>query len=375
MADEAISISTIDSYVEKVRTRTLDLSFNELLDMYAGGELIIEPEYQRLFRWSEGKQSRFIESLILEMPVPPLFVIEIENGKYELIDGLQRLSSYLHFRGAHRGLLNEDGTPSMLRLTECDIAKELNDLTFESLPAPLKIRLKRSFIRVEVIRKESDKRLRYYMFKRLNTGGEELSEQELRNCTMRLLDQTFNNLIIDLSKNEDFVSCIAPVSEEKLDKKYDQELVLRFFAFKNYRDKYVHDVADFMTEYMELVSDPANTITLNWEEERRVFVRTFKVLNQALGDRAFSGYTKNGRFQGKFLSYHYESVALGIQPFLHLPAMEDSTELKKLGDVIDAAKRDPHFVEMTTGGGKNYKKPLEARIGFIVEVLRNHYGG
>lgn len=93
-------IQHVDSNIDMVRTRTLDLSFNELLDMYQNDELEISPEYQRLFRWSEEKQSRFIESLILEMPIPPIYVIEVEEGIYELIDGLQRISSYLHFRGA-----------------------------------------------------------------------------------------------------------------------------------------------------------------------------------------------------------------------------------------------------------------------------------
>lgn len=89
----------IDSRLKKVHTQSLDLSFNELLDMYKSKELNITPDYQRLFQWSEGAQSRFIESLLLEMPVPPIYVVEEEEGKYLLIDGLQRISSYLHLRG------------------------------------------------------------------------------------------------------------------------------------------------------------------------------------------------------------------------------------------------------------------------------------
>ncbi len=92
-------LEAVQKKVKKVQTTSLDLSFNELMDMYVQGELIVDPEYQRAFRWSEGKESRFIESLVLGMPIPPIFVIEQEEGKYELIDGLQRLSSYFHFRG------------------------------------------------------------------------------------------------------------------------------------------------------------------------------------------------------------------------------------------------------------------------------------
>ncbi len=154
-ASGAELIKSIDQKIEKIRSRPLDLSFNELLDMHKNKELIIDPEYQRLFRWSEGKQSRFIETLLLEMPIPPIYVIEIEDSIYELIDGLQRISSYLHFRGEHPDRKNQ-----RLTLTECDVATELNDYTFDSLPTALQIKLKRNFVRVEVIKKESDSRLR-----------------------------------------------------------------------------------------------------------------------------------------------------------------------------------------------------------------------
>src|SRR6185436_18131401 len=93
-------INEIDTRMKKVHTNSLDLSFNELLDMKSAGELDISPDYQRLFQWSEGARSRFIESLLLEMPVPPIYVVEEEDGRYLLIDGLQRISSYLHMRGA-----------------------------------------------------------------------------------------------------------------------------------------------------------------------------------------------------------------------------------------------------------------------------------
>ncbi len=82
-------IENVDSQIIKIRTKSLDVSFNELYDMYKNNELTISPDYQRLFRWEEEKQSRFVESLILEMPVPPIFVIETDDGVYELIDDNQ----------------------------------------------------------------------------------------------------------------------------------------------------------------------------------------------------------------------------------------------------------------------------------------------
>jgi uncharacterized protein with ParB-like and HNH nuclease domain len=96
----ATLVELIERHLKQVNTTSLDLSFNEILDMHESKEINITPEFQRLFRWSEGNRSRFIESLLLEMPIPPIYVIEEDSGKYILIDGLQRISSYLHLRGA-----------------------------------------------------------------------------------------------------------------------------------------------------------------------------------------------------------------------------------------------------------------------------------
>jgi uncharacterized protein with ParB-like and HNH nuclease domain len=283
--------SIVDSKLKRFRTKSLDISFNELLGMYNEGELKINPDFQRMFRWSEGQQSRFIESLALEMPIPPIFVIEIDDGKYELIDGLQRISSYLHFRG----VLSAPDIPdapihpgNFLTLCDCDIVSELNGNTWQDIPAALQIRIKRYFVRVEVVRKESDNKFKYHMFKRLNTGGEKLSEQEIRNCTVRLLSDVFIKYVIELAGQPDFKACIANISDEAWKSKYDEELVLRFFAFKNNRAAYEHDVGDFMTEYMETVSDPeSGAPRFDYRQEREIFEKTFRILNKCFQDRAF----------------------------------------------------------------------------------------
>ena len=188
-------LAAIDRERKNVHTQSLDLSFNELLDMHVNKELDISPDYQRLFQWSEGARSRFIESLILEMPVPPIYVVEQEEGRYLLIDGLQRISSYLHLRGD----LEADHLDPPIKkgdklvFSDCDIVQELNGKTFDDLGTALQIRLKRAFVRVEVVRQGSPTRFKYYMFKRLNTGGVLLSEQQIRNCTIRLLVVRFIN--------------------------------------------------------------------------------------------------------------------------------------------------------------------------------------
>lgn len=366
-------ILKLEESVEKVHTQSLDLSFNELLDMYVDGELDINPDYQRLFRWTQGAQSRFIESLLLEMPVPPIYVVESDTGSYQLIDGLQRFSSYLHLRGKltadHLEPPIQNG--ELLELQECDIVPDLNGFNYEQLPTSLKIRLKRAFVRVEVVRKGSDNKFRYHMFKRLNTGGEPLTNQQLRNCTIRMLDSRFIDFVIEKSNSEDFKACTNKISKQQGLGSFDQELVLRYFALKNYREYFVHDVADFLTEYMEGVSDPDNNdavFNFDFESEDATFEKLFLVLKEALGDRAFGRYG-GSRIQQNFSVYHYEGICTGMLSILDKIDPNNSSHINDLKEKLEEIKADPEFIGVTTGGGKNSPGPLNKRVQIVVDKL------
>ncbi len=371
-------ITAIDNKLEKVHTQSLDLSFNELLDMHRESELKIDPDYQRVFRWSEGSRSRFIESLLLEMPVPPIYVIEEYDGKYLLIDGLQRISSYLHLRGELDAphLDPPVNTGEKLVLTDCDIVTELNGKTFDDLGSALQIRLKRAFIRVEVVRKGSDPRFKYHMFKRLNTGGQLLSAQQMRNCTIRLLSSKFNDFINSLSHVESFALCIQNITDEQRLDAYDQELVLRFFALKNDRDRFKHDVSDFLTEYMESVSEPdfEKQREFNYEAEKIVFEKTFEVLAKSLGELAF-GYANRNRtnITRSFGIYHYEAITLGIQSILHLLNPEDAEQMSRFHQVLRDIKLNQQFINHTTGGGKNSRGQMKTRVEFVENMLKDFF--
>jgi uncharacterized protein with ParB-like and HNH nuclease domain len=362
-------IHAVDDKVKQVRTRSLDISFNELLDMYNNGELIIDPDYQRLFRWGKENQSRLIESLIIELPIPPIFVLESTEGIYELIDGLQRVTSYLHFRGIETNAAIPDEDKGGFRLEGCDIVKELNGYNYDELPNSLKIKLKRNFIRVEVLRRESDSRLRYYMFKRLNTGGEELSYQEIRNCTMRLLSPDFNDFIIEMSLNPDFITCISNLSDEKLNAKGDQELVLRFFAFKNNKDEYKHDVNPFMNKYMEAISDPNIDVSFDYATERLTFEKTFKILALTLGEYAFARTNANNNFVASLSPYQFEAFTLGIQDCLNKIDTDNPNIVDSLKSLFTELKKDTEFKALTTGGGKNTAKELNKRILSVADKV------
>lgn len=367
-------IGAISDTVRKASTRSLDVSFNELLDMVSAEELNITPDYQRLFRWSEGQRSRFIESLILEMPVPPVFVIEVDDGKYQLIDGLQRISSYLHLRGE----LEAPHLPTKpvqkgdkLRLSDCDIVKELNDFTYDELPTAIQIRLKRAFIRMEVVRKETDPHFKYHMFKRLNTGGEGLSDQQVRNCTIRMLGNDFPDFIVRLSNKPHFVNCVAALTEARVLSAVDQELVLRFFALKNWRPNFKHEVSDFLTEYMENVADPTKNFPFNYAEEERIFDKTFATLDATLSDKSFAFRNKAGTdLAAGFSIYHFEAVTIGLQDAIDKIDLTNSSQIDTLRDALKRAKLNADFVRLTTGGGKNSPGPLNDRISSISEAVQ-----
>ena len=352
-------IENVDNQIIKIRTKSLDVSFNELFDMYEDGELIISPDYQRLFRWEEEKQSRFIESLLLEMPVPPIFVIEKDDGIYELIDGLQRISSYLHFRGKS---INPNQSADLV-LSGCDIVTELNGNKYNNLPKALQIKLKRMFVRMEVIKKESEPSLKYHMFKRLNTGGEILSAQEIRNCTIRLLGVDFISFIEKCSNNQDFKNVTQRIGSEKRNRKYDQELVLRFFAIKNNIDAYRYPVTEYLTNFLEDIT--TNKEKFDYKTEEEVFKKTFEFISAHFGEEAFSGKTENGTIRNEFVLYYYDGITVPLAN--HIKNIDVFSEKNKIKDRINSIKYGDAIKAYTTGNPSSVK----ARINLFSEGVQD----
>lgn len=390
--DSLVVTNEIEQKIKELKITSLDISFNELADMYDNGELIINPDYQRTFRWDVTKQSRFIESLLMEMPIPPIYVIELDSGVYELIDGLQRISSYLNYIGVLKQIeqpLNptalsdsdedvfdygdEDAANININefsLSGCDIIESLNELKYSNLNAALKIKLKRSYVRMEILRKGINPELKYHMFKRLNTGGEKLEPQELRNCTIRLIDNKFINYINALSSDANFQATIEYISIAKKQKKFAEELVLRFFSFKNDRSNFSHDVGAFMTSYMEKVSlaDSKKTPIFNYEEEERCFKSTFGILNRCLGKQIFSANRNNSDNFTGFNVYFFEAITTGLQSIIS-NAMNDSIDIDKLREKLIEIKRIPDFRQATIGGGKNSVGVFLSRYTIVRDKL------
>ncbi|MDT8903952.1 DUF262 domain-containing protein [Anaeroselena agilis] len=238
----------ISQYRQDIKSDRVDMSFGEIINMYKDDEIIISPEYQRAFRWDLQRQTDFIESILLGIPFPSIFVATNADGTWELIDGLQRISTVLSFFGE---LKNPE--KNHLTLRSGSIVPELEDITIDTLPLDLKLAIKRTPCRVEIIQKDSHFEMRYELFKRLNTGGEGLTRQEIRNCIFRGFEnyRYFSDIITACSSNEDFRE-IVNISSEIQEKMMYEELFLRFFSLHAFRVSYTEKVIqDFFDKIMK----------------------------------------------------------------------------------------------------------------------------
>jgi hypothetical protein len=350
---------SIDLKIGEVRTDTLDLSYGEITNLYANKEFIIQPDYQRLFRWSLEQRSRMIESILLELPIPQIFVIENENGVIELIDGLQRVSSVIQF--IDHTVLGLDP----LKLAGCDLVPELDGKLFSDLPLQLKLRIKRSSVRTIVIKRQSSSMLRYAMFKRLNTGGSILAPQEIRNCTARMLGDTgvkFYEFLKDCAATEPFLGCIDPLSQADREQKGDEELVLRFFAVKNAQGMFEGSVRDWLDDYMEAVL--LSKLKFDFQAETTTFNNLFEFLAATMGSGAFVRYRGEVPV-GALAPAYFEAVTMGTLRVMPAIANVNPTAFRKaISDTVQG-----ETFRSYTGPGANSKEKLENRIKTIQEAL------
>ncbi|TPX00693.1 DUF262 domain-containing protein, partial [Schumannella luteola] len=180
----------LSSSERELLTSVLDYNLNTLADLVSNEQIDLSPRYQRRDRWKADRQSRLIESFFMNVPIPPIFLNEDDYGKYSVIDGKQRLTAVHSFM---RG---------RLRLRGLKVYTELNDKTYDDLEPSLKAIIStRANLRATIILRQSDKNVKFEVFRRLNTGGVTLNPQEIRNSTW---PGPLNDLMLDLSEDERF---------------------------------------------------------------------------------------------------------------------------------------------------------------------------
>jgi len=343
----------IESRAKQIHTDGYSLSIGELMSLYKEFEIDIHPEFQRFFRWSPNQKTKLIESILLGIPIPPIFVSQREDGVWDVIDGLQRLSTILEFTGLLRDSEGVIKLPSTLNATEYLPSLEgkywqKEDDPENSFDQLQRLIIKRSKLGVQIIKKESDKDTKFELFQRLNTGGTALTEQEIRNCILVMLNKQFYTWLAGISQNQDFKATI-PISDRAVEEQYDVELALRFFVYKTISvAESTKDVGKLLTDKMiAFASDDA----FNYATEKDIFDKVFLLLNKALGEDVFRKWDPNkGKFIGPFSISAFEVIAIGlaknIEDFHDTP--ESITHLKQIIKIISL---NPIFTE-NSGSGK-----------------------
>lgn len=305
----------IASKAKEIHTDGYPMSIGEVLSLYKDGDIDVHPEFQRIFRWNEDQKSRLVESILLGIPIPPIFVSQRPDGIWDIIDGVQRLSTIFQFVGVYRDHEERLAQPLVLRSTE--YLPALDGYTWEVATGSGKVftdamrrDFKRAKLEFRIIRKESDDNAKYDLFQRLNSGAQ-LSPQEARNCLLVMLNSEMFSKISEISENADFQECI-PLSDQKESQAYRQELVLRFFCqadFSGSRTELPLEYGEYLTRWMRnaarLYETNESPIDVN------LFQRTFKLLNDELGEDAFRRF--NGiKTLGPFSISSYEFVTSGV---------------------------------------------------------------
>lgn len=362
-------MSNLDVQVEErrkeIHTDAYPMSIGEVINLYVEGDLDIHPEFQRIYRWSSVQKSRLIESILLGIPLPSFFVAQREDGVWDVVDGLQRLSTIFSFLGIYKNETGQVEPP--LELTGTEYLPDLQgsywseDFGSSHISKELQRAFKREKIDLKIIKKESDEQTKYELFQRLNTFGSSLSDQEVRNCLLIMINKPMYEWINELAEDIHFKS-VFPLTNKQIDEQYHMELVLRFLSLKDIsiaRIKGGIDIGEFLTTRMkEIAIDSSYSMDI----EGGRLLKTFKILDSTLGENAFKKY-QDGRYLGAFSLSIFEVIGLGLGFNVddydetnpdHLDKIKDSSQqlltnrdfLRNSGSGARASTRLPHILPM-----------------------------
>lgn len=311
-------------------TDRLDMSFGEIISMYEREEIFINPDFQRLFRWKDDQKTKLIESILLGIPIPPIFVAEDELGRWELVDGLQRLSTVLSFFGLLKSKEGKITAKNNWTLQDGGIVKYFSGFKCGDLPLKYQLNIKRYACRVEVVKWDSEYDMRFELFNRLNTGGSPLTSQEIRNCIFRGVTTKFNDYLKDNAKLNNFIQLISP-TETQTEQLYLEELVLRFtsliFDWKNVQE----NISEHMTDFMRKA---VRNSKFDYSKYQKIFREVVELL-EPLGKDVF-------RIKGNFSVRLYDAITVGIGENLtyykSLKPEEIEQQIKELREDSDFQK-------------------------------------
>jgi len=286
---ETPSIYPIDTYDFELDIREEHHTVFGLYRKILQGKVKMDPEFQRNFVWKNKQKSQFIESLIINIPLPPIYVSQDNEGNFVIVDGLQRTHTLKSFI---------DGD---LILEGLEAIPKLNDLTFNDLPIELKTRIEDKNLLLYILKPSVPLVVVYDIFKRINTGGTTLERQEIRNC-IYIGEST--RLLKELAEEDVFrIAIDYGISPNRMK---DREAVLRYLAFKiyDYRSEYQNDMDEFLSQAMKRIN------SMSKEEIENVkidFLRSMKFSYEFFGSDNFRLPTEFSR--GRINIAIFESIS------------------------------------------------------------------
>ncbi|NNU16887.1 DUF262 domain-containing protein [Parvularcula sp. ZS-1/3] len=304
----------IDNAKRSVSTDELAISIGEIGSMYEAKELHILPEFQRLFRWGPQKKSDFIESLLVGIPIPPAFAYEREDATWELIDGLQRISTVLEFQGLLRDPDNPDKLCDPTTLVGAKYLPGLDGVGWvhggadgKGIGKELQLFIRRARIDFQILKYPSDATTKFDLFQRLNRGGAYANAQEVRTCAMVLANEEATRKIREIAKSEPFRT-VFRVNEDQSKIQKDVEYAVRLLAHasKAYEGKL--DVEEFLDKaIIELLQED------NWNAFLDDAVWSVETLHAIDGDKVLLP-PKNIEFKTveRFALRSLEVIAVGV---------------------------------------------------------------
>ncbi len=307
------------------------------------GEFVV-PSYQREFTWEPERKSRFIESVLIGLPVPFLFFWEMPDGKLEIVDGSQRLRTLEEF--VHRGL----------RLTELESLTAVSGFTFKDLPFSRQRKLGNRSIRGIVLNEHADEQARFDMFERINTGSKLANKAEVRRGA---LTGPFMELILELAKKPEFAA-LAPVSKKDADEREREELITRFFAYGDGLEGYRDRPSAFLFDYVKKMNHEVEAAPGKVDDYRGRFNTTMGFVQAVFPHGFRRAATGKATPRARF-----EAIAIGAWL-----ALEENPHLSpdQVPGVIDWLNSDA-FKDRTGSDGANARSRLEQRMHFVRDKL------